>query len=83
MHEPKVTYEDRSTFTSIGLSCASPGVCPDFELDGVADLGSIFLRGMLSEKELNGFSCDRETPGQPVIAGNDNEAPADDDWKNL
>ena len=38
---------------------------------------------MLSEKELNGFSRDRETPGQPAIAGDDSEAPTDDDWKNL
>ena len=75
--------EDGSTFTSTGLNCALSGVRPDFELGGVADLESIFLQGMLSEKELDGFSCDRKTPGQPVIAGDDSEAPTDDDWKNL
>ena len=60
-----------------------PGTRPNFKLDGVVDLGFIFLRGVLSEKEHIGFSPDRETPGQPAISGDDNEAPTGDDWKNL
>jgi len=31
--------------------CVLPSVCPDFELDGSANLEFIFLQGMLSEKE--------------------------------
>jgi len=62
----------------------SPDIRPDFELYSMANLGSILLRGMLSEKEPVGFSNNYETPGEPRTAGDaDNEAPMDDDWKNL
>jgi hypothetical protein len=35
---------------------------PDLELDGSANLGSIFLQGMLFEKELAGFSNNYGSP---------------------
>ena len=61
-----------------------PGVRPDFELDEAANLGSIFLRGMLSEKEPTGLSNSYETSRQLSDGGDvDNEAPTDDDWKDL
>ena len=64
--------------------CTSPDIRPDFELDRAANLGSVLLRGMLSEKELNGFPNNYETPGQPKTTGDaDNEVPTDDDWKNI
>jgi len=46
-----------------------PGVRPDFELDEAANLGSIFLRGMLSEKEPAGLSNSYETLRQPSNGG--------------
>jgi hypothetical protein len=60
-----------------------PSVCPDFELDGSANLGSIFLQGMLSEKELAGFSNNYGPPAQPDTVGDVDETPTEDDWKNL
>jgi hypothetical protein len=60
-----------------------PSVCPDFELDGSANLGSIFLQGMLSEKEFAGFSNNYGPPTQPDIVGDVDETPTEDDWKNL
>lgn len=72
-----------SSIINLGSSTL-PDTCPDLELDGEADLGSTLLRGMLSEKKLNGFSNGYEVPKQPDIAGEaDNKAPTDDDWKNL
>ena len=61
-----------------------PSVCLDFESDGSANPGSIFLQGMPSEKELAGFSDNHELLVQPCTVGDvDNEAPTADNWKNL
>jgi len=48
--------------TNIG-DCTLPDVHPDFEPDGAANLGSVLLQAMLSEKELTGFQKNYETPG--------------------
>ena len=56
-----------------------PRFCPDFELDGSANLGSIFLQGMLSGKGLAGFSDYYELSAQPRTAVNvDDEASTED-----
>jgi len=61
-----------------------PSICPDFELDGSANPGSIFLQGMLSEREPVGFSKNYELSAQPSTVGDvDNETPAENDWINL
>jgi len=86
--EPKSEEEEEShgggsAPTNIG-DCTLPDVRPDFEPDGAANLGSVLLQAMLSEKELTGFPKNYETPGQPKTTGDaDNEVPTDDDWKNL
>ena len=60
-----------------------PSHCPDFELDQSTNLGSVFLQGMLSGKGLAGFS-DYELSMQPRTAVDvDDEAPTEDDWRNL
>jgi len=63
----------------------SLAVRPDFvELDGAASLGSVLLQGTLSGKGLASFSNNYERPGQSRTAGDEgDEAPSDDDWKNL
>ena len=72
-----------SNNTDLG-GCAFPGPRADFELDGAANLGSMLLRGMLSEKELDGFPNSSGTCKEPDITGEvDNETPTDEDWKNL
>jgi len=58
------------------MTSTLPGVRPDFGLDEAVNLGSIFLRGMLSKKVPAGLSNSYETPRQPSNGGDvDNEAP--------
>ena len=62
------------------------GVGAGFELDESVNMGSVFLQGMLSEKEPVGFSVGYELLWQHGTAGDiamDNEAPTDGEWKNL
>jgi len=66
-------------------SASSTIICPEFELDGTTNLGCMLLRGVLSERELDGFSNIRETLKQPADIKEevDNKTPTDDDWENL